>query len=424
MKRNILILGGGGREHALAWKIAQSEITEKLFVAPGNGGTSQVSENVSINPEDFNVVGRFCMQNKISMVIVGPEAPLVKGIRDHFKNSPELQDIMLIGPSAAAAQLEGSKAFAKRFMEKYKIPTAAYKEFTINELQEGFEFLQHLKPPYVLKADGLAAGKGVVILESLADAQDELQNMLEGKFGEASETVVIEEFLEGIEFSVFALTDGSNYVLLPEAKDYKRIGEGDTGPNTGGMGAVSPVFLFDENLKNNVEEKIVKTTIAGIQKEEMEYVGFVFFGLIKTEAGPQVIEYNVRLGDPETEVVLPRLKSDLVELLEKAANGNLEGQSVDFKEDTAATVMVVSQGYPNSYEKGKPISGLQNVEDSIAFHAGTKEENGKIVTNGGRVMAFTSLGKNKEEALEKSYGSIKKVCYEGIEFRRDIGFDI
>ena len=420
----ILLLGSGGREHAMAWKMAQSSKLEKLYVAPGNGGTGDVAENVALNPTDFDAVGKFCLDNAITMVVVGPEDPLVKGIKDHFKASVELRNIPVIGPDANAAQLEGSKEFCKKFMQKFNIPTAVYQGFSISELEAAHKFLATLEPPYVLKADGLAAGKGVLIIDNLPEAQQELKNMLEGKFGEASKRVVIEEFLDGIEFSVFALTDGKDYVILPEAKDYKRIGEGDTGLNTGGMGAVSPVPFADKTLMEKVEEKIVKPTIAGIEAEGMDYTGFVFFGLIKVGDEPMVIEYNVRMGDPETEVVMPRIKSDLVEVFEKTAAGKLGEVELEFDERSACTVMVVSEGYPEGYAKGKKISGLQNVQDTIVFHAGTKLEEGELVTSGGRVMAFTSYGANKKEALQKSYASINKVCYDGIVYRKDIGFDL
>ncbi len=421
---NILLLGSGGREHALAWKMAQSPQTEKLYIAPGNGGTGAVGENVKLNPKDFNEIGRFCISHQIGMLVVGPEEPLVLGIKDHFKSSPELKQVLVVGPDAQAAQLEGSKEFCKQFMKKHQIPTAAYQSFTISELEAAKRFLETLKPPYVLKADGLAAGKGVLIIDDLNEAKTELQNMLAGKFGAASEKVVIEEFLDGIEFSVFVITDGKDYVLLPEAKDYKRIGEGDSGLNTGGMGAVSPVPFVDEKLMKKVEDKIVKPTISGLAAEKMDYSGFVFFGLIKVDDEPMVIEYNVRMGDPETEVVIPRLKSDLVELLAASAEAKLAGMHAEFDERSACTVMVVSEGYPGSYAKGKKITGLANVEESMVFHAGTSSEGDDLLTSGGRVMAFTSYGANKKEALAKSYASINKVCYDGIVYRKDIGFDL
>lgn len=421
---NILLLGSGGREHALAWKMAQSKLTDKLYVAPGNGGTGQVAENVPLDLSDFNAIGTFCMKMQIDLLVVGPEDPLVNGLKDHFKSSPDLKGIPVIGPDANAAQLEGSKEFCKKFMQKYDIPTAAYQSFSLSEIEAADKFLETLNPPYVLKADGLAAGKGVLIINDLAEAQKELREMLEGKFGEASKKVVIEEFLDGIEFSVFVLTDGKSYVTLPEAKDYKRIGEGDTGLNTGGMGAVSPVSFADTALMKKVEEKIIKPTVAGFAKENMDYSGFVFFGLIKVGDEPMVIEYNVRMGDPETEVVMPRLKSDLVELLQKAAEGTLKDARVEFDERSACTVMVVSEGYPGAYQKGKKITGVENVQDTLVFHAGTKLIDGELLTSGGRVMAFTSYGNNKEEALTKSYDAINKVCYEGITFRKDIGYDL
>jgi len=419
-----MILGGGGREHALAWKTAQSPLTDKLYVAPGNGGTDQLGENISLNVNDFHEVGEYCISKQIDLLVVGPEEPLVRGIKDHFKMSPDLQHIMIIGPDAQAAQLEGSKSFSKKFMAKYDIPTAAYQSFSVSELEAGHRFLETLQPPYVLKADGLAAGKGVLILNSIADAHEELENMLKGKFGEASKEVVIEEYLDGMEFSVFVLTDGKDYKILPVAKDYKRIGEGDTGLNTGGMGAVSPVSFVDEALMEKVEEKIIKPTIEGIQNEGMDYKGFVFLGLTNVKGEPYVIEYNVRMGDPETEVVMPRIKSDLVELLVATAGKKLNSVELQEESGFATTVMVVSEGYPGSYEKGKEITGLQNVEDCLVFHAGTKLDAGKLLTNGGRVMAFTGKGKTMESALDKSYSAIKKVCFEGITFRRDIGFDL
>lgn len=421
---NILLLGSGGREHAMAWKMAQSNLTDKLYVAPGNGGTGQVAQNVALSISDFNAVGTFCLQNNIDMVVVGPEDPLVNGIKNHFKASADLKSIKVIGPDAHAAQLEGSKEFCKQFMQKYQIPTAAYQSFSISEVEAADRFLETLNPPYVLKADGLAAGKGVLIIDNLQDAQRELREMLEGKFGAASQKVVIEEFLDGIEFSVFVLTDGKDYVILPEAKDYKRIGEGDTGLNTGGMGAVSPVPFADVELMQKVEERIIKPTVQGFEKEGMDYTGFVFFGLIKVGDEPMVIEYNVRMGDPETEVVMPRLSSDLVELFNLAADGRLHKALVEFDDRAACTVMVVSEGYPGSYPKEKKITGLENVENTIVFHAGTKQVDNQLLTSGGRVMAFTSYGNTKDEALELSYKAINKVCYEGITFRRDIGFDL
>ncbi len=421
---NIMILGSGGREHALAWKITQSDKTTNLYIAPGNGGTSELGKNVPIDINNFNEVGQHCIAKAIDLLIIGPEEPLVKGIKDHFGSSQDLQHILIIGPDAMAAQLEGSKSFSKKFMAKYNIPTAAYQSFSISELQAAHQFLETLNPPYVLKADGLAAGKGVLILDDITEAHHELEKMLNGKFGEASKEVVIEEYLDGIEFSVFVLTDGKDYKILPVAKDYKRIGEGDTGLNTGGMGAVSPVSFVDDTLMQKVEEKILKPTIRGIRAEGMDYRGFIFFGLTNVKGEPFVIEYNVRMGDPETEVVMPRIGSDLVELLQATAKGNLSEQNLWEKKDFAATVMVVSEGYPGKYEKGKEITGLQNVEESTVFHAGTKREGDKLLTNGGRVIAFTGMGNSKEDALEKSYAAIKKICYEGICFRKDIGFDL
>lgn len=420
----ILVLGSGGREHAIAWKLSRSEHNPQLYVTPGNGGTADIARNTDLNLSDHNAIGKFCLNNAIDLVVVGPEDPLVDGIVDHFKSDPALASIKIIGPSAAAAQLEGSKEFAKTFMRKYGVPTAAYQSFSADQADEACAYLDGLKPPYVLKADGLAAGKGVVILEDIEKAREEIRAMLAGKFGKASTRLVIEEFLSGLEFSVFALTDGTHYIILPEAKDYKRIGEGDTGLNTGGMGAVSPVPFVDEAMMKKVEDEIIKPTVDGIAREGMDYHGFIFFGLIATAEGPKVIEYNVRLGDPETEVVLPRLKSDLLEILEKCADGQLADVSLQTDKRSACTVMVVSEGYPEGYEKGKEISGLDEVEESIIFHAGTRVENARLVTSGGRVMAFTSFGNDYKEALTKSYGSINKVCYDGIQYRRDIGFDL
>lgn len=422
---NVLVLGSGGREHALSWKIAQSPLLGQLYIAPGNAGTQEVGNNVAINPTDFEAIKLFCIQQNIHLVVVGPEDPLVLGITDYFAAQPELQNIWVVGPSAAAAQLEGSKAHAKAFMKKYNIPTAGYEAFTPETLQKGWAFLETLNPPYVLKADGLAAGKGVVILEDLESAKAELADMLSGKFGAASAQVVIEEFLAGIEFSVFALTDGKDYLLLPEAKDYKRIGEGDTGLNTGGMGAVSPVPFFDAELKHKTITQIVEPTIKGIAAEGAPYVGFVFFGLINVGGNPKVIEYNVRMGDPETEVVIPRIESDLLALLLDAAQGNLAGKDITISNQTATTVMVVSEGYPGDYPKGKAITGLENVgKTAQVFHAGTKNNGPQIVTNGGRVMAFTGLASDLNSALSKSYEAINKICYEGITYRKDIGQDL
>jgi phosphoribosylamine--glycine ligase len=421
----ILLLGSGGREHALAWKMLQSDKCSKLFVAPGNAGTSQIATNVSLNILDFEAIKTFALAEKADMIVVGPEDPLVHGIYDFFKNDSQLNHIPVIGPSKVGAQLEGSKEFAKEFLIKHKIPTAAYDSFTKETVEKGCHFLETLQPPYVLKADGLAAGKGVLIIQDLEEAKSELRNMLvHEKFGTASAKVVIEEFLDGIELSCFVLTDGKNYKILPTAKDYKRIGEGDTGLNTGGMGAVSPVPFADAVLLEKIETRIVKPTIAGLQSDGIEYKGFVFIGLINVKGEPIVIEYNVRMGDPETEVVIPRLKSDLVELFEAVGNQTLNEVSLEIDERSATTIMVVSGGYPEDYGKGFEISGLENIEDSIAFHAGTKLENGKVVTNGGRVIAITSFGESFQEAIKKSYQNIDKLHFDKMYFRKDIGFDL
>ena len=422
---NILILGSGGREHTFAYKISQSKRCNNLFVAPGNAGTSEIATNVSISVNDFEAIKNCVINNDITMVIVGPEDPLVNGIADYFLATKELKNVMLIGPSKAGALLEGSKERAKEFMMDHQIPTAVYQSFTKETLKEGKLFLDTLNPPFVLKADGLAAGKGVLILNDIDEAKNELEEMLSNsKFGAASSTVVIEEFLDGIELSVFVLTDGKNYKILPTAKDYKRIGEGDTGLNTGGMGAISPVPFADGILMKKIEERIVIPTISGLIKENIDYKGFVFIGLINVNDEPFVIEYNVRMGDPETEVVLPRIKSDLVDLFEATFHQELDKTFIEIDERAATTVMLVSGGYPEAYEKGKLILGIENVQDSIVFHAGTTIKNNKIVTNGGRVLAITSMDLDYKKALEKSYQNIEKLNFDAMNYRKDIGYDL
>ena len=422
---NVLILGSGGREHTFAWKLSQSPLLTKLYIAPGNAGTGTLGENVNIKADDFSAVKSLCLEKEIHLVVVGPEDPLVKGIHDFFLDDAELKEIPVIGPQKAGAELEGSKDFAKEFLFRHNIPTAAYQTFTSENLEEGYAFLETLKAPYVLKADGLAAGKGVLILDSLKEANSELKEMLtEAKFGAASTKVVIEEFLDGIELSVFVLTDGSNYKVLPTAKDYKRIGEGDTGLNTGGMGAISPVPFADDVLMQKIEERIVKPTVEGLKKDKLPYKGFIFIGLINVDNEPIVIEYNVRMGDPETEAVLPRIKSDLLELFKAVGDGTLNEKTLELDPRFSTTVMMVSGGYPEAYEKGKVMTGIETIKDSIVFHAGTKQVGNEVQTNGGRVMAITSFGDTMKEALSNSFANAEKVKFEGKYYRKDIGFDL
>ena len=421
----VLLLGSGGREHALAWKISQSSILDQLFIAPGNAGTRQFGKNIPLSPIDFIAVKSFVLENNIDMVVVGPEEPLVLGIYDFFVGDAELYKIPVIGPSKYGAQLEGSKDFAKAFMNRHSIPTAKYATFTIENLEEGLTFLKNMKSPYVLKADGLAAGKGVLIIHDLDEAQAELKSMLQHeKFGEASKKVVIEQFLDGIELSVFIVTDGHSFKLLPEAKDYKRIGEGDTGPNTGGMGAISPVPFADAAFMDKVHNRIIVPTVKGLKSEGIVYKGFVFFGLICVKGDPYVIEYNCRMGDPETEVVIPRLKSDILDLFEGIASNTLSERDIQFIDKSAATVMMVAGGYPDIYEKGKQIYGLNSVVDSLVFHAGTIADGPSVLTSGGRVLAVTSYGKNIEVAIEKAYEAVSKISFEGAYYRKDLGQDV
>ncbi|MFB6317993.1 phosphoribosylamine--glycine ligase [Saccharicrinis sp. FJH54] len=424
MGLNILLLGSGGREHAMAWKISQSEQTDELFILPGNAGTSEVGTNVAMAMNDFAGIKELVLTKRIHLVVVGPEAPLVDGIADFFASDNDLKHIGIVGPQTKGATLEGSKEFAKEFMVRHNIPTAAYQSFTKDTLGDGVAFLKTLEAPYVLKADGLAAGKGVLILDSLEEATQELEEMLSGKFGDASSTVVIEEFLSGVELSVFVMTDGDSYKILPEAKDYKRIGEGDTGLNTGGMGAISPVPFADENFMHKIEKRIVKPTVEGLKKDAIPYKGFIFLGLINCDGEPKVIEYNVRMGDPETEAVMLRVKSDFVDLLQGVAEGNLNEKELEFDERTAVTVMMVAGGYPGSYHKGDEITGINDVKESVVFHAGTKFDGDKVVTNGGRVIAVSSYGKDMKSALAVSYKNAQKINFKGKYYRKDLGFDL
>ncbi len=424
MKLNILIIGSGGREHALGWKIKQSEKTNALYFAPGNAGTKELGENINISVSDFDAIKKAIIDNNIDLLLIGPEVPLVEGLHDYILADNELKNIKVVGPQKEGAKLEGSKDYAKEFMQRHNIPTAKYLTVTAQNLNAGIDFLETLKAPYVLKADGLAAGKGVLIIDDLAEAQNSLKEMLNGQFGEASAKVVIEEFLSGVELSVFAITDGEGYQILPEAKDYKRIGEGDTGLNTGGMGAISPVPFADKDFMQKVEERIVRPTINGLKKDDIKYNGFVFFGLINCGGNPYVIEYNVRMGDPETESVMLRIKSDFVDLLIAAADGTMDKQQIEFDSRTAVNVMLVSGGYPGDYTNGIEMSGFEQVDGSILFHAGTTTVNDKVVTNGGRVIAISSYGENMHEALKLSYKNAEKINYEGKYYRKDLGFDL
>jgi phosphoribosylamine--glycine ligase len=422
---NVLVLGSGGREHTFAWKIAQSPLCDHLFVAPGNSGTASIATNIEVSVSDFEGIKAVVLAHNIKMVVVGPEDPLVNGIHDYFLNDSELKNVAVIGPQKIAATLEGSKEFAKEFLFRHNIPTAAYQSFTADELEQGYAFLETLSPPYVLKADGLAAGKGVLIIDAIDEAKAELKNMLvDSKFGAASSKVVIEEFLDGIELSCFVLTDGVHYKVLPTAKDYKRIGEGDTGLNTGGMGAISPVPFADEALLNKIEKRIVKPTVEGLKKDKMPYKGFIFIGLIVVNNEPLVIEYNVRMGDPETEAVLPRINTDLMEIFVAIKEQNLNQVDLEINPKTATTLMLVSGGYPEAYEKGKKIVGFDNIQDALVFHAGAKYDNEDVVTSGGRVMAVTAFGSDYKKALEQTYNEVSKITFEGMNYRKDLGFDL
>ena len=422
---NVLVLGSGGREHTFAWKIAQSPLCDHLFVAPGNSGTASIATNIEVSVSDFEGIKAVVLAHNIKMVVVGPEDPLVNGIHDYFLNDSELKSVAVIGPQKIAATLEGSKEFAKEFLFRHNIPTAAYQSFTADELEQGYAFLETLSPPYVLKADGLAAGKGVLIIDAIDEAKAELKNMLvDSKFGAASSKVVIEEFLDGIELSCFVLTDGVHYKVLPTAKDYKRIGEGDTGLNTGGMGAISPVPFADEALLNKIEKRIVKPTVEGLKKDKMPYKGFIFIGLIVVNNEPLVIEYNVRMGDPETEAVLPRINTDLMEIFVAIKEQNLNQVDLEINPKTATTLMLVSGGYPEAYEKGKKIVGFDNIQDALVFHAGAKYDNEDVVTSGGRVMAVTAFGSDYKKALEQTYNEVSKITFEGMNYRKDLGFDL